>query len=129
MVLSTTAGIGFPCAACANAIVNAGIKMLVARRVDLTDPNWAAVWPIAVGILADAGVVDAASPNRSQRDCSLFCGEIQGIDRKSRGFGGFERGQPTRTAYVFVEFPSIHYREIYPAIRDQNRKNWDLAGD
>lgn len=46
----------FPCAACARAIVQAGIVRLVASRPDLDDPRWGEEFKVAVAVLEEGGV-------------------------------------------------------------------------
>jgi len=46
----------FPCVDCARAIVQAGIKKLVALHADLSDPSWGEQFDLAASLLKEAGV-------------------------------------------------------------------------
>lgn len=46
----------FPCPDCARAIVQSGVKTLVAVEPDHSDPRWGEGFPVADGILRECGV-------------------------------------------------------------------------
>jgi dCMP deaminase len=46
----------FPCADCARAIIQVGIKKVYGTKPDFNDPKWGADFKVVVGMLAEAGV-------------------------------------------------------------------------
>jgi len=64
----------FPCSDCAKAIIQAGIKKVVARRPDFKDPDWGQHFRIALQMFNECGV----TVQWYGEDCRALGGEYEG---------------------------------------------------